>query len=128
MKHLNRKNKLDKILFIYFLVLTIASFIMGKFFITGNEMGYSVLFFYILMPVSSFITNLLSSMLGGMMKYLFLIVYPILGVAMPIIIFASGYQSISLYFGLIPTVAGFIIGTFVKMMRNVKENKKYMKK
>lgn len=125
---MNRKNKLDKILFIYFIVLAIASLVLGKFFITGNEMGYSVLFFYILMPASSFITNLLSSMLGGMMKYLFLLVYPIFGVALPIIVFTAGYQSLSLYFGLIPAVVGFIIGTFAKMMRNMKENKKYMKK
>ncbi len=123
-----RKNKMDKILFIYFIVLLIVSLIVGKFFIMGNEMGYSVIFFYILLPVSSFITNLLSSMLGGMMKYLFLLIYPIFGIALPIIVFTSGYQSLSLYFGLIPSVAGFIIGTFIKMMRNVKENKKYMKK
>ncbi|WP_100065293.1 hypothetical protein [Miniphocaeibacter massiliensis] len=115
---MNRRSKIDKILLIYFILLIVVSLIVGKLFITGNEMGYSVIFFYIIFPISAFVTNFLSSLYGGLMKYLFTILYGVLGVAMPIIVFVgSGYNSISLYFGLIPAIPGFMIGTFIKMLK-----------
>ena len=115
---MKQKVKIDKILFIYFIVLIVISILAGKFFIEGNEMGYGLLFFYIIYPVSAFVTNFLSSLYGGLMKYLFTILYGVLGIVMPMIVFpGSGYDSLSLYFGLIPAIPGFMLGTFVKMLK-----------
>lgn len=124
MVNLNKKTNIDKILFIYFIALTIIIIISGKLLGQGYEKAFTTIFFYILLPMSAFLTNLISSLFGKMMKYLFLIIYPLAGVLLPMVVFKGvGYDSLSLYYGLIPGIAGFIIGTYLKMRRNIKINR-----
>ncbi|HHX70337.1 MAG: hypothetical protein WAO56_02920 [Miniphocaeibacter sp.] len=121
---MNKKTNIDKILFIYFIALTIIIIISGKLLGQGYEKAFTTIFFYILLPMSAFLTNLISSLFGKMMKYLFLIIYPLAGVLLPMVVFKGvGYDSLSLYYGLIPGIAGFIIGTYLKMRRNIKINR-----
>lgn len=119
-----KKNKnIDNILFWYFVILIVITLIMGKLFNINMNIVY-----IIIIPISAFITNLLSSFIGKWLKYLFPILYGVCGIVIPMVVLNNSYNPNSLYYGLIPAISGFIVGTAMKMIRNIMWNRKYNNK
>lgn len=116
-----RKDKfIDNILFIYFMLFIVVGYLMIKFL----KIDSKIIFYYIF-PVSAFLSNLLSSFKGRWLKYLLPILYGVGGIVLPMMVLNSGYNPFSLYYGLIPSIVGFMVGTFLKMLENIRYNKKH---
>lgn len=84
--------------------------------ITGDEMGYSILSFYLIMPFTSFVMSLIMGMKNVYMKWLFPVIFGILGFAIPLMVFGS-FDWISLFFSFIPAMSGMGVGVLVQRLR-----------
>ncbi len=101
---------------ITFLVF-LAIFLWGTFGVPpGDEMGFSLLNFYLLMPCVSFVAALVLGAQNARAKWIYPIFAGILGFAVPALVF-GGVDWISLFFSFIPSVAGLGIGVFVRALR-----------
>ncbi len=78
----------------------------------GDEMGFSVLNFYIIMPLVSFITALIVGIKDAYMKWVYPVVFGVYGLFIPVLIFNS-FDFIALFFSFIPALAGVGIGWLI---------------
>ncbi len=99
----------------FFVFLTI--FLWGIFGLTsGDEMGFSVLNFYLIMPSVFFAAALLLGIKNAYMKWAYPVFAGILGFIVPSLVF-SGINWISLFFSFFPSMIGLGIGTLVWKLR-----------
>ena len=98
--------------FLVFLLI----FLWGKFGTTpGDEMGFSVLNFHLIMPGVSFAAALLLSIKNAYIKWIYPVFAGILGFTLPSLVF-DGISWISLFFSFVPSVLGLGIGIFVRKL------------
>ncbi len=96
----------------------LAIFLWGMLGLTsGDEMGFSVLNFYLIMPGISFVAALLLGIKDAYMKWLYPIFAGIPGFIIPFLIFGST-NMVSLFFSFIPSVIGLGIGLLVWKIRS----------
>lgn len=121
------KNKRTSIIVfgVSFLVFMVIA-LWGKFFLSdGDEMGFVVLNFYIIMPVLSLIIGFILGFKDLPYKLLYPIVFGLLGIIIPAFIFKGSWDWISLLFSLVPALVGLGIGSLVN---KVQVNKVEVKK
>lgn len=113
------KNKrISKIIYGLSFFIFLAIFVWGKFFLNaGDEMGYVILNFYILMPLTSFIMGLILALKDINLKWIYPIIFGVLGMIIPILIFSGSWSWISILFSLIPGFLGLLIGLLVSKLR-----------
>lgn len=75
----------------------------------GDEIGYCLIFFYAIMPISTFIVSLIITLKRGYLFWLYPIIFGVLAELISFEIFGT-YDIISLFFALIPAVVGLGIG------------------
>jgi hypothetical protein len=97
--------------------------------ITGNELGFSLLNFYLLMPVTSFVMALILGIIVPpikpcasrrsfqRMKWLYPVIFGACGFAIPSVIFGST-DLICLFFSFVPALIGLGIGQLVSRLRS----------
>jgi len=102
-----------------FLVLLLWG-ILGS--ITGNELGYSLLSFYLIMPLTSLVIGIIIGIKNGYLKWLYPFVFGIFSLLVPRIIFGSwnSFDAIELFFSFIPALVGVGIGTLIGKIRKEK--------
>jgi hypothetical protein len=83
---------------------------------SGNEMGFSVLNFYLIMPCVSFIAALLLGIKNAYMKWAYPVFAGILGFIIPSLVFGS-VNWISILFSFVPSVIGLGIGVLVLKLK-----------
>lgn len=75
----------------------------------GNEMGFVILFLYLILPATSFVCSLVAGTQKSKIKWGVPFICGALGILVPVIIFKS-FDIIALFMGLIPSILGLIIG------------------
>ena len=100
------------ITFFIFLII----FIWGIFLNSGDEMGYAVLSFYIIMPVTSFVMALILSISNAYFKWLYPIIFGLIGFFIPPIVFKGSWGWIALFFSMIPALLGLAIGLIIQLI------------
>ncbi|OPJ60416.1 hypothetical protein [Clostridium oryzae] len=75
----------------------------------GDELGYYILNFYIIMPLSTVITAYFITLKKGYLFWLYPIYVGILGEVIPFLIFHT-FDIISLFFAFFPALLGLVIG------------------
>lgn len=101
----------EKTLVIVLYAITFFIFIIGTaFFSSGQEMGYIVLNFYLVMPITSFVIGVITGIKKTYLKWLYPIFCGILGLFVPTIIFGTT-EYFMLMLTLLPSLVGVILGT-----------------
>ncbi len=90
--------------------------------VTGNELGYFFLSFFLIMPLSSLITSFVLGIANARFKWTFPFIFGVLSLLIQIWVF--GYIAISplflcLFFSLIPSLLGLTTGILVKKDKNI---------
>lgn len=86
----------------------------GMFLSAGDEIGYCVLNFYIIMPLITLIVSLIISMKIAYMFWFYHVFVGILGIIIPFVLFRT-FDEIALFFGFIPALIGLIIGLTIRV-------------
>jgi hypothetical protein len=85
----------------------------GVFLSPGDEMGYCVFNFYIVMPLTTIIVSCIISMKKGYLFWFYPIFVGILGIIIPFLVFST-FDRIDLYFAFFPALIGLIIGLIIR--------------
>lgn len=89
--------------------------------ITGNEMGYCILNFYLIMPITSLIIGIIMGIKGTYLKWLYPILFGICGFIIPCLVFGFGsFDMIAVFFSFIPALLGVFIGFIIGKVRGRK--------
>lgn len=97
--------------FLVFLAITVW----GKYFLQeGDEMGFVLLNFYLVMPALSFLSAMILFLKKLEFKWLYPLVFGLLGILIPPLILANSWDWISIFFSLTPALLGGAIGYFVE--------------
>jgi len=97
-----------------FLIVTLW----GLFFMSsGDEMGYALLSFYLIIPVSSFVIALIISKTGTNLKWMYPVIFGMIGFFIPTLIFHGSWGWFAGVYVVVPALLGLIIGTVVQKIR-----------
>lgn len=119
MKNKNIKN-LSKIIYGLSFLIFLIIFLWGILFLdNGDEMGYVVLNFYIIMPLTSLIMAIILGMKDGNLKWGYPIIFGILGIIIPALVFKGSWDWISIFFSLIPGFIGLLIGLLINKYKRL---------
>lgn len=89
-------------------------------YITGNELGYVVLNFFMIMPITSFIAALLLSLTKAALKWFYPVVFGIFSYMIPMIVFGSFEGILPLFSAFVPAVLGLGLGLLIAKLRSMR--------
>jgi len=88
--------------------------IWGVFLPAGDEMGYCLLNFYIVMPLTALIVSLIINMEKGYLFWFYPVFVGILGIIIPFVVFST-FEMQSLFIAFFPALIGLIVGWFIRV-------------
>lgn len=101
-----------------FATIWLAILIWGLFFLqSGDEMAYSLLTFYFALPITSLICCIVIGKKDTRIKYLIPFLFGFAGTILPSFISHCGFDEIHLYFSIIPSAIGLLIGISIKYFK-----------
>jgi hypothetical protein len=107
------KIRISMICYCASILVFVMIYISGVYLKPGNEMGYCLLSFYLIMPLSTFIVAFIISMNRGYLFWFYPIFFGFFGEFIPYQIFRS-FDFIGLFFAFIPAVLGIMLGLIKK--------------
>lgn len=111
-------SRLTIVSFIVSFLVFIGIGIAGLFFLeSGDEIGYVLFYYYLVMPIVTFITGFILGIKDSKFKWLYSFVFGLFGVIMPTLILTAAWDMISLLFAFVPALIGVLIGTTVFKQR-----------
>ena len=113
-----RKHTISLVLWSVFITTAIGILLWGKFGLQpGDEMGYALLTFYILMPLMSYACSIGIGFQNSIIKWFTPLLFGVLGGLIPYLVFSST-DRIFVFFAFIPSVVGLITGVIIKAIAN----------
>ena len=106
------KKRLEKLAYITSAVVFIAVGVWGQLLSPGDEIGYVVFGLSVLLPVVSFIMSFLLAKVGSTTKYVYPVVFGILGIIIPYIVF-NNLDLIAVVYSLVPSLLGLGLGRLI---------------
>ena len=111
---MNSKNKLSTIIYGISLFVFAAVFIWGRFFLSdGDEIGFTLINFYIIMPLVSFVSGFVLGLKDISLKFLYPIIFGALAFIISGLIFRGSWDIFSLLFSLVPAGVGLVAGILI---------------
>lgn len=114
-----------------FCVVAVFILIQGIFFLNpGDAMGYSLLDFYLILPITAFVCSIIAGKEETPLKWILPILFGIIGFLLPGIVFQS-YDMVAVFFALLPSIVGTLIGTgfqYRKRKKNSRKDAPYVQK
>jgi len=112
-----RKHTINIAVMSVFITVSIISLISGLFFLKpGDEIGYVILYLYLLLPFTSLVCSLFLGTRATVLKYLAPIIFGIFGSLVPTIVFHY-FSWFALSFGFIPSLFGLTIGHIIYLCK-----------
>lgn len=103
--------------FFVFLIIALS----GKFLLKdGDEIGYILMSFYLIMPITSLVSGIVLGIKNAYLKWAYPVTFGALGIIIPSFIFKNSWDWISLFFSLIPALTGLIIGVLINKSKGKK--------
>ncbi|MBU3102059.1 MULTISPECIES: hypothetical protein [Clostridium] len=113
MKNINSSKKISIICYGISALIFGAIYILGVFLSEGDEMGYCLLNFYIVMPLTTLIVSLIISIKKGYLFWCYPVFVGLLGIIIPFAVFST-FEMLSLFFAFFPALIGLIIGIIIR--------------
>ncbi|MGH4051539.1 MAG: hypothetical protein ACREVX_09320 [Clostridium sp.] len=113
MKNINSQKRISIMCYGFSALVFFAIGLQGIFLAAGDEIGYCVLDFYIIMPLTSLIASLIISMKNGYLFWFYPIFFGLLGIMIPFLVFRT-FDGIDLFFAFFPALIGLIIGLIIR--------------
>ncbi|MBW9159650.1 hypothetical protein [Clostridium tagluense] len=85
----------------------------GVFLSAGDEMGYCVLYFYIVMPLTTLIASFIISMKKGYLFWFYPAFVSLLEIIISFVVFST-FGGIDLFFAFFPALIGLIVGLIIR--------------
>jgi len=103
------------------LIIFIAVTIWGLLFLNpGDEMGYALLSFYLIIPVSSFVIAFILTKTNTNLIWLYPVVFGLFGFFIPTLIFHASWGWFAALYVAAPALLGLLIGSGIQKIRTVK--------
>ena len=118
MKDIYSAKKISIICYGISALIFLAIYTFGVFLSPGDEIGYVLLNFYIVMPITTLIVSIIISNKKGYLFWFYPVFVGLLGIIIPSVVFNT-FEMLSLLFAFIPALIGLIIGT------NIRTKKRY---
>ena len=109
MKNINSSLKISIISYGVSALIFLAIGLWGIFLPEGDEMGYVLLNFYIIMPLTTLIASIIISMKKGYLFWLYPVFVGLLSIIIPFVVFST-FDEVDLFFAFFPALIGLIIG------------------
>ena len=109
MKSINSSKKISIICYGVSALIFLAIGLWGVFLPAGDEMGYVLIGFYIIMPLTALIASLIISIKKGYMYWFYPVFVGLLSIIIPFVVFST-FDEIDLFFSFFPALIGLIIG------------------
>lgn len=116
MKSINPSKVISIICYGISVFIFLAIDLCGIFLHPGNEMGYCVLFFYMIMPFTSLIVSLIISMKRGYLFWFYPIFVGLCGLVIPFLVFGT-FNVADLFFAFFPALVGLAIGLIIRFIK-----------
>lgn len=117
LKHKLKKQKITVASLSSFITVSIIILLWGFFLMRpGDEMAYSLLCFYLFLPISALISSLLIGKSESKIKWCVPFLFGAVGAVLPFLIFGT-FDIIFLIFAFIPAVLGLTVGLIVKYIK-----------
>lgn len=113
MNNINSSKKISIICYGVSALIFLLIGIFGVFLPVGDEMGYCVLNFYIMMPLTTLIFSTIISVKKGDLFWFYPVFVGLLGIIIPFVVFST-FDKIDLFFALFPALIGLIIGLIIR--------------
>jgi len=114
MKNINSSKKISIICYGVSALIFLAICLWGVFLSAGDEMGYTLLNFYIVMPLTTIIASLIISLKKGYVFWFYPVFVGFLGVTISFVVFRT-FDMISLLFTFVPALIGLIFGLIIRV-------------
>ena len=100
-----------------FITVAILIIVQGVFLLQpGDEMGYSLLNFYFILPLTALISSILIGMRDAKIKWFVPILFGMIGMFIPWIVFHSTNE-VAVFFAFLPSLIGVLIGTAIRALK-----------
>ncbi|MGH4125531.1 MAG: hypothetical protein ACREV6_21675 [Clostridium sp.] len=113
MKSINSPKVISIICYGVSALIFFVIYLEGVFLSAGDEMGYCIFNFYIVMPLTTLISSYIISMKKGYLFWFYPVFVGLLGIIIPIVIFST-FDGIELFFAFFPALIGLIIGLIIR--------------
>ena len=101
-------------------VLLAIILLWGKFYLAdGNEMGYILLNFYIVIPLTSFVIGTILGIKNGYFKFAYPIVFGVLTGIVLMVVFDEARDLVFLFFSFVPSSVGLLVGIFINNRKHL---------
>jgi len=99
------------------LFVFLAIVLWGVFFLkSGDEMGYALLSFYLIIPLSSFVIAIILNETNTNLKWLYPVLFGLIGFFIPTLVFQSSWGWYAALYVAVPAILGLLSGTAIKML------------
>lgn len=113
-----RKHTITVALITAFITVAVLILVQGLYFMQpGDELGYVILCFYLLLPAAAFICSLIAGLRPSPVKWGLPLIFGAVGGILPWLIFHT-MDMIYLWFAFIPSAAGLLIATIIKLIKS----------
>ncbi|MCB2356745.1 hypothetical protein [Clostridium estertheticum] len=113
MKNIYSSKKISIICYGVSALIFLAIYIFGVFLSAGDEMGYCLLNFYIVMPLTTLIVSLIISIKKGYLFWCYPVFVGLLGIIISFVVFST-FEMLSLFFAFFPALIGLTIGMIIR--------------
>jgi len=113
-KNINSSKKISIICYGASVLIFFAIGLLGVFLSAGNEMGYFLLYFYILTPVTALISSLIISIKKGYLFWFYPVFVGLLAIIIPFLL-TNTFDMLTLFFAFFPALVGLILGLIIRV-------------
>ncbi len=113
-----RKHTITVAMISAFITVAILIIVQGIFFLQpGDEMGYTLLNFYFILPLAALISSILIGMRDTKIKWLIPIIFGAIGVFIPWVVFHNTNE-VAVCLAFLPSLIGILSGTAIRTLKN----------
>lgn len=112
MKNINSSKIISMICWVVSALVFFAIYLFGNSLHPGDEMGYCVLDFYIIMPLTTLAASLIIGIKKGFLFWLYPVIAGLAGLLIPFAIFKT-FNVIAIFFALLPALIGLSVGLLI---------------
>lgn len=128
LKRVLLQHTLSIVMIVVFLTVAAMILIQGLFFVKPDEaFGYTLLCFYLILPVTAFVCSLVLGLGKSAIKWFAPIVFGGIGVLLPMFFFRN-FDGIALFFALIPSLIGLGLGSIIFFSKRAWNRRKRQKR